>query len=182
MRSKENFKRGMKTWLKQYVDFNLVARGRIRGAWSQDLADPLDSGSRGHFWWVGAVINCRTHRPQVGGMDFTDEPIVEGDAPAILPPRFEPDVLPDESFADKTTATLPISLSIGPHLPDGPATRVAVADAPHDKAAGSGNRLARAGSGRGLHAGALRCNRAASFETAAVGRAAWPRVDGWCPL
>ena len=71
------------------------------------------------------MINCRTHRAQVGGVDFTDEPIVEVDAPAILPPRLETDGLPDESFTDETTAPLPVDLAIGPHLPDGPATRVA---------------------------------------------------------
>ena len=37
--------------------------------------------------------NRRTHGAQVAGVDFTDEPIVEKDAPAILPPRFQTGVV-----------------------------------------------------------------------------------------
>src|ERR1035438_10343528 len=70
------------------------------------------------------AINGRTHGPQVGGVNFPDEPIVEVNAPTILPPGFEADVLPDEGFADKTTAALPLDFAIGPHSSGDPTLRI----------------------------------------------------------
>ena len=64
---------------------------------------------------MATAINGRTHRAQVFRVDFADEPIVEVDAPTILPPGFETDGLADEGLADEATASQPLNLAIGSH-------------------------------------------------------------------
>lgn len=54
-------------------------------------------------------------------VDFTDEPIVEVNTPAVPPPRLERDLLPDEGFTEEPAAPGPIDFPIGPHPPHHPA-------------------------------------------------------------
>ncbi len=53
------------------------------------------------------MVNGWAHGTVVSGMDFTDEPVVVVDAPAIASPRFEADFLPGKGFADEATPSLP---------------------------------------------------------------------------
>ena len=55
----------------------------------------------------------RDAAPQVGGVNFTDEPVVEVNPPMILSPRFESDGLPGEGFDDEAAASLPLDLTVG---------------------------------------------------------------------
>ena len=73
---------------------------------------------------MAAAINSRTHRAQVVRVDFADEPIIEVNAPPILPPRFETDGLSDEGFADEATASQPLNLPVGTDTAESPTARV----------------------------------------------------------
>ena len=71
-----------------------------------------------------ATVDGWTHGSQVAGMNLTNQPVVKINAPVILPPGFEGNLLSDESFADKATSSLPVDLAIGTYAFGRPAARV----------------------------------------------------------